>query len=267
MSGIITPYRYANPNFFGDLVALGLTSNLKLCLDAGAAASYASGQTWADLTANGNDVFRGADGSASSDDPTHNGTPGDLSSGEYWSVDAADFFRLVAGSNPTSVEDMHKNNADFTVAAFVYVQGAATLQGIFGTAADNTGNVGVQFILNSSEQPTLEVVNGSGFSLSKTWASAISTGAWHMLAVSLDEAAGGTGSFFFVDNSTSTFDGTYSSPSASAATYKAEIGAAGNAVKPLANTSRIGGLFVWSESLTTGQMTSVWNATKGRFGL
>lgn len=79
-------------------------------LDATDADSYpGSGQTWANLIASPADgsgqtdfdVWRGGSSSASTDDPTFNGTAGD--SAAYWSFDGGDFFRctLSAANQPT----------------------------------------------------------------------------------------------------------------------------------------------------------------------
>ena len=76
------------------LTSNSLTTNLKLCLDAGDINSYSgSGQKWLDRSGLGHDFFLGVDGSANTDDPTFNGSPGNASSNEYFSVDGGDFFR------------------------------------------------------------------------------------------------------------------------------------------------------------------------------
>ena len=55
---------------------LSLNSNLVLCLDAGDANSYTSGQKWLDRSGNGYDFFLGTTDSVQASDPTFNGTPG-----------------------------------------------------------------------------------------------------------------------------------------------------------------------------------------------
>lgn len=86
-------------------------------LDATDADSYpGSGQTWANLIdtpADGSgqtdfDVWRGGSSSASTDDPTFNGTAGD--SAAYWSFDGGDYFLSTAGSSqsPGFLNELHK---------------------------------------------------------------------------------------------------------------------------------------------------------------
>ena len=97
-------------NFHQDLVDLDLTSNLRLVFDAGSSKSYdGSSQTWTNLVTAEEDAWRGANDSATTDDPTFNGTSGNLSSSEYFSYDGGDHHRLK--SSPTWLDSFHKNNA------------------------------------------------------------------------------------------------------------------------------------------------------------
>ena len=121
MSFFFNPFRFAAPeaNFYQDIVDASLTSGLQLCLDAGSASSYdGSSQKWLDLSGNGQDFFRGADGSATTDDPTFNGSAGGLSSSEYFSLDGGDFFRYDA-ANTAAMNGVHHNNAFSAAACFV----------------------------------------------------------------------------------------------------------------------------------------------------
>jgi hypothetical protein len=113
-------------------------------LDATDADSYSgSGQTWANLIdtpADGSgqtafDVWRGASSSASTDDPTFNGTAGD--SAAYWSFDGGDFFRctLSAANQPALWKNMGKSNSDgvFWFAAAIRSGGASATNRLFST--------------------------------------------------------------------------------------------------------------------------------------
>lgn len=104
---------------------LGLTTNLKLCLDAGDPGSYTSGQKWLDRSGNGHDFHLGADSSATSTDPAFNGTPGAQSANEYFSGDGGDYFTYDANSE-TWMRDFHKAGA-ITALGIVYVPSDATV--------------------------------------------------------------------------------------------------------------------------------------------
>jgi hypothetical protein len=121
----------APEGFYEDIVDASLDTNLQFCLDAAAASSYTSGQTWTDMTGQGNDFYRGATASATTDDPTHNGTPGALSSNEYFSFDGGDYFRLTQ-SNPSWVNDMHKNNAAWSWILWVYTANVGATMSYMG---------------------------------------------------------------------------------------------------------------------------------------
>lgn len=87
-------------------------------LEASKSASYSgSGQTWSNLVptpADGSaqtdyDFYRGDTSSATTDDPTFNGTAG--VAGAYWSYDGGDFHRIITGTVPTFLKSAHKTSA------------------------------------------------------------------------------------------------------------------------------------------------------------
>ena len=117
-----TGMSYGHTELITTIRRCGLTTGLKLCLDKGDANSYASGQSWLDVSGNGYDFFLGATGGAEASDPTSNGTAGGRSPEEYWSFDGVQFFRL-ASANPTWVNNFHKDNAKFTLAVNYVVDG------------------------------------------------------------------------------------------------------------------------------------------------
>jgi hypothetical protein len=245
---------------------LGLASGLKLCLDAGDANSYTSGQKWLDVSGNGYDFFLGASGSASSDDPTFNGSAGGLSSAEYFSFDGGDFLDYDT-SNETWMENLHKDNAKFTVATWWYVidvpGGSANC--LFSTHNGNS-LLGVDVRLSASEVFSVVSGNGSvGTTISADHAGNI--GAWNFFAVSIDEAAGATGAVFCTNGAISTKDATYTSPSASASTQAFTIGRRNGTSFILLDGSRIGMLLVWEGTvLSAGALGALYQATKPRYG-
>ena len=101
-------------SFYDVINALGLTGGLKLVLDAGDVSSYSSGQSWLDLSGNGYDFYLGDTSSSESSDPTFNGTPGNLSTSEYFAFDGGDYF-IYDSANETWMQNIHKDNAKFTI--------------------------------------------------------------------------------------------------------------------------------------------------------
>lgn len=72
------------------------------------------------------DLYRGADGTSTTDDPTFSGTAGD--SGAKFTLDGGDYFKLQ-GANPSFVDNWHDSTAaqDWTfIMAFTYTAGVAT---------------------------------------------------------------------------------------------------------------------------------------------
>ena len=87
-----------------------------------------SSQTWSNRTAvpadsaaqTDYDFYRGANSTATTDDPTFNGSAG--SAAAYWSFDGGDFFSIKSGANTTFLNNLHKTTggADFWFAAACY---------------------------------------------------------------------------------------------------------------------------------------------------
>ena len=116
--------------------------------------------------------------------------------------------------------------------------------------------------------------DNSTHTLTKLSDAVMGVDAWHLFGVSIDEATGAGGGFLFKDGdydqvgSADTFDATYTSPSASNATYTLEIGATEQGNRKLASGSRVAGVMVWEGGIITkANMVTLWNAQKDRFGL
>jgi hypothetical protein len=243
-------------SLFGLITSAGHTSGLKVCLDAGALASYASGQTWLDQSASGNDFFVGATSGAEASDPTHNGTPGGLSAAEYWSFDGGDYFRYST-TNPTEFNNLHKDSAQFTVLWCLRTPSSfASGPGLFGTSG--TGNVlgidigfvpggGLQFVVRRTT---------AGQALLEQSTFTLGAGTDVLLALTVDEAAG-TGAWYY-GGSTEAFTSTYSSPETGAATRTAEIMTLGNAQFPMTSGGRLYGFALWEGvALSTTQIGDI----------
>lgn len=271
---IINPYVFASDaSLYGALQTAGLGSNLGFVLDAGKGASYTSGQSWLDLSGGGYDFFRGATSSSSSDDPTFNGVADALTSSEYFSFDGADFLKYDS-ANETFMEAAHKDNANFGLVVFIYATAnPGTLGPIVGDY-DNGGVInGFQWQINSSGKQRITVSNGSGNALDKTVDNAMALNAWHMLGLSINEATGAGGGFFYKDgaydqvSAADTFNSTYSSPSSSAANGAMRIGADTGNNFFLPSGTRIAAIAMLTTAPSKAQMDSVWSSMRGRFGL
>jgi len=255
--------------FYADIVTAGLTDGLQFSLDAGAIDSYPSGNQWLDQSGNAHHFYLGADGSVSGDEPTHNGTPGDLSSTEYWTFSGNDFFRL-AQSNPSWVDDMHQDNAQWSWILWYYGIAVGTNFYYMGTGIGGVGErPSVNHFTNNLERQIVSAFYDTGIAFSPgTHASSLNIGAWNMLGESVDEAVGASGGFHYLNGVETPYTSTYSTPSSNPAAYTLEIAAAGNGVKPVETGCRIGGAMMWSGvALSAANFDTIWAAQKGRFGL
>lgn len=243
----------------------GLTSGLKLCLDAGDANSYSSGQSWLDTSGNGYDFFRGVDGSAAADDPTFNGTAGQRSSGEYWSFDGGDFFRYDS-ANEAWMQNLHKDNAKFTFVAGMQFGASGGNDGILGTGY--LGN-GVHWYKSSGEQIHLEILKPGPIEVFfKPTTLTIAQDVPLFTAWSLDEAVGANGAFGYTNGTAQFFTSTYTAPTADPSQYVMEIGAYGGANVPLSATSRVWFVAAWEGvALTQTQVDALFMGLRGRMGI
>lgn len=263
---LISPYSFQstiNTKLIDEITDLGLTSGLELCLDAGDLNSYASGQTWEDVSGNGYDFLRGTTSSSQSNDPTFNGTPGDQSSSEYWSFDGGDYFTL-GQANPTWVNNVHKNNATVTFASWIYL--GSTGDGTFcGTYSGGVGTPSFTWYPSSANKLGFSAGNGTDLVIDVRTVATIGSSAWAFVAVSIDEA--GNSAILQINATQENFAGAYASPSSSNAGATIKIGADGDTTFPLDSGSRMGGFMAWSTALSAVQLTAVYDATRGKFGL
>ena len=239
---------------------LGLSSGLKLCLDAGDSASYTSGQKWLDTSGNGYDFFLGATSGVTTDDPTFNGAAGGLSPSEFWSFDGGDFFRYDT-TNETWMENIHKDNAKYTFVAWLYaVTGSNNI--IIGNNGGAAGSgTGFHFGTPSTNNVTMRVANAVGTAaLLKDSVATVTNAAWNFIAASVDEA---TATGYFQCNATQeTFSSTYTTPTAGAASFTAEIGARGNGNSMMPSGARGALVAAWEGvTLTQAQINSIYLAT------
>lgn len=251
---------------------LGLTAGLKFCLDAGDSASYASGQTWTDTTANGYSFFLGATSGSEASDPTFNGTSGDRTNLEYFSCDGGDWFTYDS-ANEVAFNNMHKAGAHFTWFGWVWLATAAD-GSFFGTSGSTlTTQIGVRFTrFGASGGLFFAVTNGLGgavtFQASEIPPNVIP--GWNFIAITIREGDAGNSSFMWMnDKVVMAFNCAYASPSASAATRTLQLMARGNGNLPAPVGDRIAMSAMWEGSgneLTLQEISSLYEATRLRFG-
>ncbi len=246
------------PSLFQTLQSLGLTNGLQFCLDAGDPASYpGNGQSWLDRSGNGQDFFLGADGSATSTDPTF--VP--LGRNSYFSFDGGDYFTYDT-TNETWMNAMHKDNAAWTIVVWYYPATLGSAQAIFATNAQ--GSLGID-ITNQSAGGALrvQVANDSGNALVGGITGPLVVNAWNFVGISQDETSA-TGLISLINDVSAAGDGRYTTPSSSDAGATAQIGcAAGGAI--LSSGSRIAAFAAWSTPLTAANLSAIRSATRGRF--
>jgi len=212
----------ANNDFLQILTDLSLTGNLKLCLDAGDADSYTSGEKWLDTSGGGYDFMLGTEtGSPSTgNEPAFTGTPGGLSIGEYFDFVNGDELFVYDTTTEGWMDNLHQDSALFSLAGVVYHAGGGD-SGIISTGVPGGGTANANFYIQGyNNKIRYQVQNASVLFTGDT---AYTTSAWHFFGITIDEATGAGGGFFYVDgaydqvSASNTFDATYTTPSAAAA--------------------------------------------------
>lgn len=248
------------------LTTASLTTNLKLCLDAGDASSYdpaVQTDKWLDVAGSGYDFYRGIGTGSEVQDPTFTGVASSLQS--YWAFDGADYFTYDT-TNEAWMETLHKNAAVFSVVMFFYSPGTS-----FSFSTDTGTGTGIY--VTSSSNIAVDVSNAGSSSFSKTSDAAVGASNWHMIGVSISENAGAAGGFFYKDGayaqsgSSDTWNPNYTSPSAGSSSQPMRLGFGALADKNDSGT-RLSSLAVWQgTALTKANMDTIWAAMRGRFGI
>lgn len=241
---------------------IGAGGNLAFALDAADSRSYLSGQTWYDITSNDRDFYRGADGSASTDDPTLVGPPGQLSRSTYFSFDGGDKFTAL--SNGTFINSLHKDNGKSTLVLAARFPSFASNAILFGTARLTT-DVGIRHIIGTSGQLSIAVNNGGGSFQALIASSIVATANTPtVIVISVDEAGGAGASHVRINNQTETFNGAITSPSASNASRTMTIGANDINTQGFINGTRLWAVMGFSTALTTTQSAALYQSLIAR---
>lgn len=254
----------------------GLTTNLKLCLDAGDSNSIASssGTKWLDTSGNGYDFFRGTSASVQSTDPTFNGTAGARTSSEFWAFDGGDRFTYDT-TNEAWMQTIHKNNAIFSVCMWVRSKAQAASDAQVWIATCDTTGTGFQFYILGSDSganagaPNFavfdagDVVTGEG-----SEGLLVTDDTWTFVGFAINE---GADSARWQVNGSAAEESTtvvYSSPSTSSASDTMAIGHDTNSTFTVDSGSHIAQLAMWEgTALTAPNLDAIFQATRGRFGV
>lgn len=256
-----------NQTLYQIISGLGLTTNLKLCLDAGDAASYDPAvQTakWLDTSGNGYDFYRGDSTGGDAAEPTFSGSAGGLSSNEYWSFDGGDWFSYDTTAE-TWMNNLHKDGAISTFFAVLYTPSLTANLRIFNTRSGVAS--GVNFGQTTAGRAQMSSFNVSTAS-SITSTASLNLNAWNILSTSWNENGGANNkrvklNFGAVELQT----GGYTTPDTANASAPG-IGADAAGGTKFANGTRLACLAVWEgTALTSTNLDDLHQAIRGRFGL
>lgn len=248
---------------------LGISTNLKLCLDAGDLASVASGsQTkWLDVAGSGYDFFRGTDGTSQTSDPTFNGTLGAQSANEYWGLDGGDFFRYDT-TNETWMQNLHKTAAKWAFAGWFWIPSTASASALFGTDGGVAGTGIHVFVAGGTPLLSVAVYNAGGLVMNALSSDSVGIGAWVFLAGSLDAA---TPLEILHTNGTVRSQAiAWSSPAAGSASFTMEVSSIGNAAAAFIppNGARVACLAIWEgTAVSSANLALLFTQTRAKFGV
>lgn len=259
----------SNDIAIGTTMASILTSAI-FDLDATILASFdGTSQTWANLIgapADGAaqtdyDFYRGADVTATTDDPAFNGSAGSPSA--YFSFDGGDRFSIKSGSNTSFLNNLHKTTggSDWTCVAAVYTPGISG-NGIVNTQSA-TGDVGLRAFVTSAEllQVTQRGDTANATANSSPTAISVTT----PVIVGFGHSHSTNKTKFWVNSGTGIeVSHTYNATTASAV-QPATIGWIPNAI-PAENGFRLYAISMFNAYLSDGNMASLIAAYNARHG-
>jgi hypothetical protein len=250
------------------LTDLNLTTNLKLCLDAGDKNSYTSGDSWLDVSGTGFDFYLGSDATTAGDEPTFNGQPDGRSGREYFSLDGGDYFRSKTVC-PAWLNTFHKDNAKFTITTWMYFAGSAS-SGICGNALSG-GTRGFNLCRSSSAELLFQCMDESGTPAKNlaTTGNTIPDDQWSMVTLSLDESGGAVGSFMAFNKFYTLRNGSYTAPSTNDSVTGLGLAAkiaSGGAAKAV-NGCKMAMMMMWQTNLSQADVTKIYQATSRRFSV
>lgn len=264
------PAASANKTLMQIITDLSLTTNLKLCLDAGDADSYNPAvQTakWLDTSGNGCDFYRGTSTGGDGAEPTFNGSAGGLSSNEYFSFDGGDYFSYDS-ANEAWMNALHNDGAVWSVFCVFYPPHTTTALTLFGTAGTAGSNYGAALIRTSANGLVARYTDTTTLAGASANSFATTANAWNVVGVGISENGGASGSSYLTKNGSGTWDSSNTLASPSSPAGDCTIGATSNKSNIAETDTRLACLAVWEgTALTSTNLTALYDAIKGRFGL
>jgi len=268
---ISPPLLEAYPTAFYDAVQrAGVQLGLEALIDAGDARSYAgSGQTVTDLSGKGLDCWLGKTSGADTNEPTFSGVAGRQSASDYFAFAASASPGVVAAKSKTTwVNSLHKDNATFTLAGWFYATADSGSGASFFQSGDPT-DPGIWIYIG---QPALGSDNKLGFrKYSNGGASeqvitdagpTVPFGSWAFVAVSFNEA---TGALITQVNGTQvTESGKTYSTNATADIAGISLNTSPHTASSSARVASVAG---WSRALSAAEMTSLFEASRAKYGV
>lgn len=250
----------STPKLIDILTTLGLTTNLKVCVDAGDSNSVTTSipSTWEDVSGQNNDLTIGTA------PPQFRGTVGGLSSNEYMRT----ISEGCLTTSQTWADSAHNNNALVSIFVAMKKHSDGTL---FTTANSSLPGSSTGFTYKTN--PQVQVTNASGTEALLKTADVGSETATACYGLSLNEG-GGNVSFFWKNGSydqvsaANTFDASYASPSAGipdrSPRYFGYFVASWSSV-PDAN---VYAMAIWvGTALTKDNLDAIFGMIRGRFSL
>lgn len=266
------------PRFFrmyDAVVRQGLyDSNLSLLLDIADRKCWTgddTNQTMIDLSTAGYNHCRGENNIDATADPTTVGHSGSNSRGTYFAC-SNQWFSLAGTGVPANFQAFHKDNATFTMAAWIYLVDLSASQSLCGDSTGGLTDIGFLININiTTGLINIRVANGSGSALALNQTSStvsVTPGKWSFVALSLDEAVGSNGLVWQVDGDREFGTSTYSSPSAASASPE-QWGICNrrrvSASSPFVNGSRLSAIMFWTRALSSSELTKLYETTKLRY--
>lgn len=258
---------YVIPTTMADVIKhLGVQSGIQLVVDAGDASCYpGSGQVVTDRSGNGTSMQFGSTTGSDADDPGFAGVAGRQSAGEYFTttVSGSTWGFIKVPSPPAFYATMGKQNALFTFAGWVYNDAHDPTFGdpIFQVGRSTEAGISLGFASSSGSNAWSlnHFANGGAYSSSFFSGFTSTDDAWMFLALAFDEASGSV----LVQKNSSQQSGSYTysaSPSENPSEVSLQMAAASGSV------GRVNSAAVWNRKLTASEITSLYNATKTKFG-
>lgn len=255
---------------------LGLANTLHFCLDAGDDVSAPAGTSkWVDLTGNGNGFFRGNDGTAEgANDMDFVGTAGDRAKTTYWeNITGPERFTFEK-ANTTALQDAHKTNQSWTYCAWVYIPTSAIGTSVIHLAQGGSNTSAHGFAVNHFNTQRLGLVMtngtaGTAFVTTSITSSEYTPDRWNFFGLAVSTTAGSVNYNVHAgarqsSNVTPTMTGTISATNAS---QVAKMHCSDTYVTTNPAGCRRAIDMFFTSKLTLEQLTEIFNATRGRFGV